>query len=44
MQEKLRRAMKELGVKLIPAYSPQARGRSERGFGTSQRFGVTAET
>jgi hypothetical protein len=28
------RAMKELGVKLIPAYSPQARGRSERGFGT----------
>jgi hypothetical protein len=26
--------MKELGVKLIPAYSPQARGRSERGFGT----------
>jgi transposase len=30
------RAMKELGVKLIPAYSPQARGRSERGFGTWQ--------
>ena len=30
------RAMKELGVKLIPAYSPQARGRSDRGFGTWQ--------
>jgi transposase len=30
------RALKELGVKLIPAYSPQARGRSERGFGTWQ--------
>jgi transposase len=30
------RAMKELGVQLIPAYSPQARGRSERGFGTWQ--------
>ena len=30
------RAMKELGVKLIPAYSPQAGGRSERGFGTWQ--------
>src|ERR687897_378631 len=30
------RAMKDLGVKLIPAYSPQARGRSERGFGTWQ--------
>ena len=30
------RAMRELGVKLIPAYSPQARGRSERGFGTWQ--------
>ena len=28
--------MKELGVQLIPAYSPQARGRSERGFGTWQ--------
>jgi len=30
------RAMKELGVQMIPAYSPQARGRSERGFGTWQ--------
>jgi transposase len=30
------RALKELRVKLIPAYSPQARGRSERGFGTWQ--------
>ena len=30
------RALRELGVKLIPAYSPQARGRSERGFGTWQ--------
>jgi len=30
------RAMKELSIQLIPAYSPQARGRSERGFGTWQ--------
>jgi transposase len=30
------RALKELGVQMIPAYSPQARGRSERGFGTWQ--------
>jgi len=30
------RAMKELGVRMIPAYSPQARGRSERSFGTWQ--------
>src|SRR5437588_8614276 len=28
------RAMKELGIHMIPAYSPQARGRSERSFGT----------
>src|SRR5947209_10686296 len=28
------RAMKDLGVQMIPAYSPQARGRSERNFGT----------
>jgi len=28
------RALRELGIHLIPAYSPQARGRSERGFGT----------
>ncbi len=30
------RAMKELGVHMIPAYSPQARGRSERNFSTWQ--------
>ncbi|HYM12502.1 MAG TPA: ISNCY family transposase [Bryobacterales bacterium] len=30
------RAMRELGIKMIPAYSPQARGRSERSFGTWQ--------
>jgi transposase len=30
------RAMKELGIHMIPAYSPQARGRSERSFGTWQ--------
>src|SRR5712691_6625804 len=30
------RAMKALGVHMIPAYSPQARGRSERNFGTWQ--------
>jgi hypothetical protein len=30
------RALRELGVRLIPAYSPQARGRSERGFRTWQ--------
>jgi len=30
------RALKELGVQMIPAYSPQARGRSERSFGTWQ--------
>ena len=30
------RAMKDLGVQMIPAYSPQARGRSERSFGTWQ--------
>ena len=28
--------MKELGVQMIPAYSPQARGRGERSFGTWQ--------
>lgn len=28
------RAMKELGVQMVPAYSPQARGRGERSFGT----------
>lgn len=30
------RALKELGIKLIPAFSPQARGRSERMFKTLQ--------
>jgi len=30
------RAMKEVGVQMIAAYSPQARGRSERNFGTWQ--------
>jgi transposase len=30
------RAMKQLGIDMIPAYSPQARGRSERAFGTHQ--------
>jgi transposase len=30
------RALKELGIRMIPAYSPQARGRSERNFGTWQ--------
>jgi len=30
------RALKELGIDPIPAYSPQARGRSERNFGTWQ--------
>jgi transposase len=30
------RALRQLGVQMIPAYSPQARGRSERNFGTWQ--------
>jgi transposase len=30
------RALRELGVQMIPAYSPQARGRSERNFSTWQ--------
>src|SRR5437762_4651573 len=30
------RALAELGIQMIPAYSPQARGRSERNFGTWQ--------
>ncbi|MDI6616042.1 MAG: ISNCY family transposase [Syntrophaceae bacterium] len=30
------RAMKHLGIQMIPAYSPEARGRSERAFGTHQ--------
>jgi transposase len=32
----LGRALHELGVQMIPAYSPEARGRSERNFGTWQ--------
>jgi transposase len=31
------RAMRQLGVEMIPAYSPEARGRSERMFGTLQK-------
>src|SRR5438445_6126182 len=34
------RALRELDIQMIPAYSPQARGRSERNFGTWQ--GATA--
>jgi len=30
------RALTDMGIEPIPAYSPQARGRSERGFGTWQ--------
>jgi transposase len=30
------RALRQLGVQMIPAYSPEARGRSERNFGTWQ--------
>jgi transposase len=30
------RAMQQLGIEMIPAYSPEARGRSERMFGTMQ--------
>src|SRR6202140_788401 len=30
------RALQELHIRMVPAYSPQARGRSERGFGTWQ--------
>jgi hypothetical protein len=30
------RALKEWGIPMIPAYSPQARGGSERRFGTWQ--------
>lgn len=32
----VRRALNQLGIELIPAYSPEARGRSERMFGTLQ--------
>jgi len=31
------RAMKQLGIQMIPAYSPEARGRSERAFQTHQQ-------
>jgi hypothetical protein len=31
------RALLQLGIELIPAYSPEARGRSERMFGTLQK-------
>ena len=31
------RALRDVGIEMIPAYSPQARGRSERNFGTWQR-------
>ena len=31
------RAMHQLGIEMIPAYSPEARGRSERMFGTLQK-------
>jgi hypothetical protein len=30
------RAMRQLGIEMIPAYSPEARGRSERAFGAHQ--------
>ena len=30
------RALQQLGVRMIPAYSPEARGRSERNYGTWQ--------
>jgi hypothetical protein len=30
------RALRELGIQMIPAYSPQARGRMERNYGTWQ--------
>ena len=30
------RALRQLGITMIPAYSPEARGRSERAFGTHQ--------
>jgi transposase len=30
------RGLRQLGIELIPAYSPEARGRSERAFGTHQ--------
>ena len=35
-QTQIQRALKELGIGLIPAHSPQAKGRVERSFGTAQ--------
>ena len=35
-KELVGRALERLGVEHIPAYSPEARGRSERMFGTLQ--------
>src|SRR6202140_1206520 len=35
-QTQVGRALQELGIRMIPAYSPQARGRSERSFSTWQ--------
>jgi len=32
VREVVRRALKELGIQMISAYSPQSRGRSERTF------------
>src|SRR5215469_3755028 len=36
MPTQVGRALKHLGIEHIPAYSPEARGRSERMFGTLQ--------
>ena len=36
VQTQVGRALAELKIEMIPAYSPQARGRSERNFGTWQ--------
>ena len=46
----MHRALRQVGITLMPAYSPEARGRSERGFRTRQdrlpnelaRAGITA--
>ncbi len=35
-ETQVRRALRELGIEYIPAYSPQAKGRVERSFGTLQ--------
>jgi len=35
-QTQIQRALEELGIELIPAHSPQAKGRVERSFGTAQ--------